>query len=140
MRHLLGQREASYGQRISGSGRRIIDPESGYLKMWDVGCMIRRMFIFSSRYSPVPPFTWFSLVWRGGWTGGPSSPLSDACFSSLVLPTRCRKLNFHRWFSRPGAGISIFVDGSPDPLPKTQCSSMVFPTRCRKLNFHRWLS
>ena len=96
-----------------------------------------------------------------------SRPVAGCLLFIVGLPTRCRKLNFHRWFSRPVAGISIFVDGSPDPLPETQFSSMVFPTRagnsifidgfpdpspeakfssmvlptrCRKLNFHRWLS
>ena len=59
---------------------------------------------------------------------------------SMVLPTRCRRLNFHRWFSRPADGSSIFIDGFPDPSPEAQFSSMVLPTRCRKLNFHRWLS
>ena len=84
-----------------------------------------------------------------------------------ALMLRGKWVDFHRWFSRPVAGFSIFVDGSPDPLPETQFSSMVFPTRagnsifidgfpdpspeakfssmvlptrCRKLNFHRWCS
>jgi hypothetical protein len=37
----------------------------------------------------------------------------------MAFLTRRRRLNFHRWFSRPVAGFSIFVDGSPDPLPVT---------------------
>ena len=46
-----------------------------------------------------------------------------------ALMLRGKWVDFHRWFSRPVAGFSIFVDGSPDPLPETQFSSMVFSSR-----------